>query len=134
MVIFFKSQQFRHQDFEKINKCDSISVVNNEFGSPTNSDDLAESIMKIIPKIKNKKTEIYNYSNTDFVHTSICKKIIELVKGKCILKEAYTKNIEVKRPPFSALNSKKIIDKFDIAIDPWDISLEIIKKIIKYSK
>ena len=117
---------------KKINKCDSISVVNNEFGSPTNSDDLAESIMKIIPKIKNKKTEIYNYSNTGFCSRhQFAKKIIELVKGKCILKEAYTKNIEVKRPPFSALNSKKIIDKFDIAIDPWDISLErLLKKLL----
>ena len=38
-------------------------VVDDEFGSPTNSEDLARAIYKIIAKLKNNKTQIYNFSN-----------------------------------------------------------------------
>ena len=48
----------------KINDNKKIRVVDNEIGSPTNSLDLAMAILKIIPIIKNDKTEIYHFSNT----------------------------------------------------------------------
>ena len=48
----------------KTNNNKKIRVVDNEIGSPTNALDLALAILKIIPMIKNDKTEIYNFSNT----------------------------------------------------------------------
>lgn len=42
---------------------DEISVVSDQVGTPTNAADLAEAILNILPKIKNKTVEFFHYSN-----------------------------------------------------------------------
>ena len=49
--------------WKKITKGLNFSVVVDEVGSPTYSNDLAQTILEIIPKIKCDNTEIYHYSN-----------------------------------------------------------------------
>jgi len=45
---------------------EEINVVVDQVGSPTYAFDLAQMILQIIPKIKNKKTTIFHYANDGF--------------------------------------------------------------------
>ena len=108
----------------KINHQNYINVVENEIGSPTNVKDLAKVILSIIPKLKNDKTEIFHFSNIGFCSRyDFATEINKIVKGKSSIKSERVSESKVKRPKYSALDSKKIINKYDIKIDDWKYSL-----------
>ena len=113
-----------------------IIVVDNEISSPTSALDLSKTIMEIIPRLSNNKTEIYHYSNQGFCSRfQFANKINELIKGDCIIlpkKQNINKSI---RPRFSALDSSKIIKNFKLEINSWDSSLRLFltENHIKYS-
>ena len=109
----------------KIKMQKEIFVVDNEIGSPTNASDLAKVIMEICPRISNEKTEIYHFSNLGYCSRfQFAKKINEFMGGDCKIIPTKKNSIKVKRPKFSALNSSKIIENFQIKINNWDISLK----------
>tara|TARA_Y100000739_G_C20606560_1_gene465900 strand:- start:1865 stop:2746 length:882 start_codon:yes stop_codon:yes gene_type:complete len=127
------SKNFVTKIINKLNTNKIITVVEDEYGSPTCANDLAHVILNIIPKLDNSKTEIYHYSNS-----GICSRY-EFAK---YISELLTKNIEIKpiskdkkdiRPIFSALNSQKIKSVYNIEVNHWKFSLRnfINNKLIK---
>ena len=81
--------------------------------------------MEICPRISNEKTEIYHFSNLGYCSRfQFAKKINEFMGGDCKIIPTKKNSIKVKRPKFSALNSSKIIENFQIKINNWDISLK----------
>ena len=85
----------------KLREDSKINVVVDEVGSPTNSIDLATAIFRIIPKIKNSKTEIYNYSNIGFCSRfEFALKINNLLNKKIKINKLNTSQGKIKDPNF----------------------------------
>ena len=88
---------------------------------------------RIIPKIKNSKTEIYNYSNIGFCSRfEFALKINSLLNKKIKINKLNTSQGKIKRPKFSVLNNDKIVKDFDIDLKSWEESLEDYVKQIKF--
>ena len=108
---------------------DGISVVSDQIGTPTYAGDLAEIIIQII-NTKTEKYGIYHYSNEGVASWyEFAKEIFKLTENK--IKVNPIPSIEyltpAKRPKYSVLDKKKIIDVFKIDIPFWRDSL---KKVI----
>lgn len=98
-----------------------INIVNDQFGSPTYAQDLAEVILQIMNcknfKKKNQITEIYHYSNEGKTSWyKFAKEIFKIKNINCkvnpILSEYY--ETLARRPKFSLMNRGKIIKNFKI--------------------
>lgn len=101
-----------------------INVVDDEFGSPTNANDLAKAILYIMPKLKNSKTEIYHFSNGGVCSRNrFASRIIELLDRDVCVNNFYQNSAKTLRPKFSALNCEKISTNFDLKINSWEESL-----------
>ena len=109
---------------------DSISVVNDQFGTPTNALDLAEVLVKIVAANYNQKTEnfgIYNFSNQGFCSWfDFAKAIFDNNNIKIDLKPILTSSYPTpaERPKYSVLDKSKIINTFQIEIKTWQESLK----------
>ena len=110
----------------------SLSVVNDQIGTPTNAVDLAEALLTIIqspiPHPPSPTTfGIYNFSNEgqcswyDFAKEIFQQKGIA-IDLQPIPTSAYP--TPAKRPAFSVLDKSKIKTTFPIAIADWKISLK----------
>ncbi|MDB5202508.1 MAG: rfbD [Ferruginibacter sp.] len=105
---------------------ESIAVVSDQVGSPTNAADLADAVMTIISKGKF-SPGIYHYCNEGVISWfEFAQKIKTLIDSKCIVNaiptEAYP--TPAKRPHYSALDTSKIKQQFGIVIPAWEKSLE----------
>ena len=109
---------------------DEISVVSDQIGAPTYSDDISLVIATILPFIKNKNitNEIYHYSGKIFCSWyEFAKIIIKIAKEESMLKKTpILKSILAleyptlaKRPLYSCLSSEKICAQFDIKPSDW---------------
>lgn len=114
---------------------DSINVVNDQYGSPTYAADIATAIMKIISSGKSREMPgIYNYTNAGITNWyEFALAIKELSGSNCIVNPVTTAQYSTaaKRPLYSALDTKKIRDCFDIVIPQWKDSLEHCLKLLK---
>ncbi len=108
-----------------------LGVVFDQVGTPTYARDLAYTILEIInknlQKIKNKKAEIYHYSNEGVISWyDFAKAIFEIenidIKVKPIESKEYP--TPAIRPHYSVLNKKKIKNEFKIEIPYWRESLK----------
>jgi dTDP-4-dehydrorhamnose reductase len=112
---------------------DKIQVVSDQVGSPTYAKDLAKTILTIIPKIKNKNTEIYHFANTGSCSWfKFAEEIVKISNIKCLVApiKASKYKSKAKRPTYSLINTNKIQNTFGINIPNWKISLkECIKNI-----
>jgi dTDP-4-dehydrorhamnose reductase len=108
-----------------VSERNSISVVNDQIGTPTNAVDLADALAQIIGSKKD-AFGIYNFSNEgqcgwyDFA-----KKIFEINNINIDLKPIPTSSFPTpaKRPKFSVLDKSKIKTNFGIHIKKWEESL-----------
>jgi dTDP-4-dehydrorhamnose reductase len=109
---------------------DSISVVADQIGTPTNAVDLAEVLIKIIVSCQTEPVEvfgIYNFSNEgqcswyDFAKEIFHQKGIS-IDLKPIPTSAYP--TPAKRPAYSVLDKSKIKNMFNIEIKAWEESLK----------
>jgi len=114
---------------------DSLSVVNDQIGTPTNAVDLAEVLVKVIKTYNSQLTThnfgIYNFSNEGQCSWyDFAKKIFEINDIEIDLKPISTSSYPTpaKRPAFSVLNKTKIKNSFDLQICNWEDSLMKIKK------
>ena len=106
---------------------ESLGVIYDQIGTPTYSADLAKTILEIIPNIKNKDVEIYNYSNEGVLSWyDFAKEIMRMAKLDCVINPIETKEYPTpaSRPHFSLLNKSKIKNTFDMSIPYWKDSLD----------
>lgn len=112
---------------------DTLSVVNDQIGTPTNAVDLAEVLIKIIntqnPTLNTQYPfGIYNFSNEgvcswyDFAAAIFHQKGIE-IDLKPISTDSYP--TPAKRPAYSVLDKTKIKKVFGVEIKNWKESLTI---------
>jgi len=109
------------------NDKDKIQVVSDQIGSPTYARDLAETILQIIPKIKNENTAVYHFSNKGSCSWyNFAEEIVRLSNHHCKVApiEAVKFNSKAKRPKYSLLNTNKIQNTFGINIPNWKDSLK----------
>lgn len=105
---------------------DSLSVVNDQIGTPTNAVDLANALIRIIVSNKN-AFGIYNFSNEGQCSWyDFAKAIFEINTIKIDLKPIPTSSFPTpaKRPGFSVLDKTKIKSTFGIIIENWQESLK----------
>jgi len=109
---------------------DSISVVNDQMGTPTNAVDLAEVLVQIMLSHNSQTTThnfgVYNFSNEgqcswfDFAK-AIFKVNNSSIETKPIPTSAYP--TPAKRPAYSVLDKSKIKRVFRVEVKDWEESL-----------
>jgi len=115
-----------------------ISVVNDQFGSPTYAVDLAESLVKILPIIKNNnfKSGLYHYAGEDtlswkdfadqiFYHAFKIGLIDQIPEIKGVLSANYP--MQANRPYYSSLDSSCFLKTFNV--NPIQTSLSILRSL-----
>lgn len=105
---------------------EELSIVADQFGQPTNANDLAEAIMKII-KSEKITPGIFNFSNLGRISWfDFAEKIAELSDAKIKLNAIETSQYPTpaKRPKNSVLDLDKISKTYAIQLKPWEESLE----------
>jgi len=123
-------------------KNDELSVISDQVSSPTYSGDISQTILTILPFIKNGTitNEIFHYSGNTFCSWyEFAKIIIEVAKEKNILKKEPTlKSITTseysalaKRPLNSSLSSEKIFKQVNIKPSDWKKNIENVIMILK---
>lgn len=103
----------------------SLSVVNDQIGTPTHAVDLAEALVKIILSDK-KAYGIYHFSNEGAASWyDFAKKIFEINKVEIDLQPIPTSQFPTpaQRPKYSVLDKTKIKTVFGIDIKSWEDSL-----------
>ena len=105
---------------------EELSIVADQFGQPTNANDLAEAIMKII-KSEKITPGIFNFSNLGRISWfDFAEKIAELSDAKIKLNAIETSQYPTpaKRPKNSVLDLDRISKTYAIQLKPWEESLE----------
>ena len=111
---------------------DSLSVVSDQLGTPTNAVDLAEALITMLTKTHNLQPTTYNlFGIYNFSNEGQCswydfaKKIFEenniTINLNPILTSQYP--TPAKRPSYSVLDKSKIKKIFGLQINPWEDSL-----------
>ena len=103
-----------------------LGIVGDQYGQPTNANDLAEAILKIIDT-KPKTYGIYHFSNyPETTWLEFAKKIAEFsgssVKLNYLTTEQYP--TPAKRPKRSTMNLDKIEKTYQIELKHWENSLQ----------
>lgn len=109
---------------------ESMNVVNDQVGIPTNAEDLAKAIMEIVSKlsINNCQLSIVNFSNsgepTSWYNFAVA--IKEVSGSNCIINGIATSQYPTpaKRPAYSVLDTTLIKEVFKMEIPHWKESLE----------
>jgi dTDP-4-dehydrorhamnose reductase len=105
---------------------EELGIVADQFGQPTNANDLAEAIMEII-ETKKKTFGIFHFSNyPETTWFEFAKKIAELSKSKIKLNQLTTEQYPTpaKRPRRSTMCLDKIEEVYKIEPKHWENSLE----------
>ncbi len=115
---------------------DSLSVVNDQIGTPTNAVDLAEALISIITQTYSLQPTAYNlFGIYNFSNEGQCswydfaKEIFEINSIKINLSAIPTTSFPTpaKRPAFSVLDKTKIKKVFQVEIKDWKESLKACK-------
>ncbi len=104
---------------------ESVNVVNDQIGAPTYAADLAAAVMHIIQQ-KKFIPGIYHYCNEGIITWyDFAVEIKRLTGSTCAVKGISTAQYPTpaKRSHYSAMDTKKIKNTFEITIPAWKISL-----------
>lgn len=112
---------------------EELGIVADQFGQPTNANDLAEVVMKIIQN-QNKTFGVFHFSNypeTSWFH--FAEKIAEFSESTVKLKAITTEDFPTpaKRPKRSTMSLDKIENTYNISLKHWENSLEECIDILK---
>ena len=125
------SNNFVDTILRKAQKFDELSVISDQFSSPTNASDLAKVIIQIINHKKfinhDQLTQIYHYSSYGVCSWfEFAREILELANIDCQVNPIETKDYltAARRPKYSLLNTDKIVKSFDLEIPFWKDSLK----------
>ena len=105
---------------------DELGIVSDQFGQPTNANDLAEAVMKII-ETERKTYGIFHFSNyPETTWFGFASKIAELSGSKIKLNAITTEQFPTpaKRPRRSTMSLDKIEKVYGIEPKHWENSLE----------
>ena len=109
---------------------EEISVVSDQFGSPTYAGDLAEVLIKIVLS-SSKAYGLYHFSNSGAISWyDFAVEIFRNFGKKIEVKPIKTKDYPTaaKRPKYSVLETTKIENNFNCTIKDWQRSLDKIKR------
>ncbi len=106
-----------------------INVVNDQYGSPTYSADLAATILTIVERENSdhSATGVFNYCNEGVITWyEFAKAIKKIIKSKCSVNPIPTSEYQTaaRRPQYSVLNTAKIKQTLGITIPNWKDSLQ----------
>jgi len=122
---------------------DELSIVGDQIGCPTYAQDIAKSIVEIVPQLNSRKdNDIYHYcGDQPCSWFEFAKEIFDYINKynhisipiiKAVTTEEYPTLAE--RPKFSVLDNKKIQETFDIFSSDWKVGVEsVLKKVVKGS-
>jgi dTDP-4-dehydrorhamnose reductase len=122
---------------------DELSIVGDQIGCPTYAQDIARSIVDIVPKLNSRESNgIYHYcGDQPCSWFDFAKEIFDQLKMydqistptiKAVTTEEYP--TLAKRPKFSVLDNKKIQENFDIFSSDWKVGVESsLKRLVKDS-
>ena len=126
------SNNFVNTILTKAQKFEKLSVVSDQYSSPTNAGDLANAIIQIINHKKfrnhNQLTKIYHYSSHGMCSWfEFAREILELANIDCQVNPIETKDYltAARRPKYSLLNTNKIVKDFGLEIPYWKDSLKV---------
>ncbi|ACU06675.1 dTDP-4-dehydrorhamnose reductase [Flavobacteriaceae bacterium 3519-10] len=105
---------------------DELGIVNDQFGQPTNANDLADAVMRII-LTEAKTFGIFHFSNyPETTWFSFTQKIAELSNSNIKLNPITTDQFPTpaKRPKRSTMSLDKIESTYRIELQHWENSLE----------
>jgi dTDP-4-dehydrorhamnose reductase len=106
---------------------DSIGVVNDQLGCPTNAADLADVIIKIILSNPAIPVGIYQYSNSGVTTWyDFALAIRDLIKSSCDVRPIKTVDFPTpaKRPGYSVMDTSRLTEALKITSPHWRDSLE----------
>ena len=112
---------------------DEIKVINDQFGSPTYAEDLANVILHII-RYKKWLPGVYNYTNRGNISWYDFANEIKSIYGfRTTIKPISSKNYsqKAKRPKYSILDNSKIINLYNVTQVNYLDSLKNCIKIVK---
>ncbi|TVZ51331.1 dTDP-4-dehydrorhamnose reductase [Dokdonia sp. Hel_I_53] len=104
-----------------------VSVVNNQIGSPTYANDLANALLTICTKVTEKTSGIYHYSNKGKISWyQFAKAIFKYTATSIIVNPVGSEHypVKAKRPKNSVLSTDKISESFNLEILDWKVSLQ----------
>jgi len=121
---------------------EQISVVSDQYGTPTYAADLAEAIMKIISTFENHTSTspltthngIYHFSNEGQISWyDFAVAIKDIIGSSCKVNPITTPEYPTpaKRPAYSVLDKTRIRDTFNVPIKDWKASLAVCLEKIK---
>jgi dTDP-4-dehydrorhamnose reductase len=122
---------------------DELSIVGDQIGCPTYAQDIARSIVEIVPQLNSRESNgIYHYcGDQPCSWFDFAKEIFDQLKMydqistptiKAVTTEEYP--TLAKRPKFSVLDNKKIQENFDIFSSDWKVGVESsLKRLVKDS-
>ena len=120
---------------------DELNIVGDQIGCPTYAQDIARSIVEIIPQLNSREYNgIYHYcGDQPCSWFDFAKEIFDQLKMydqiftptiKAVTTEEYP--TLAKRPKFSVLDNKKIQENFDIFSSDWKVGVEsALKRLVK---
>lgn len=109
-----------------MNEKDEISVVNDQFGTPTYARDLATAVCDIVSG-GGKKYGIYHFTNSGIISWfDFATEIKHLANLDCRINAIPTRQFPTpaKRPHYSVLDKSKIVQDYGIVLKDWKESLE----------
>ena len=118
-----------------MNTKDKISVVNDQFGTPTNAQNLANVICTLINKSTSENIPSGVYHCTDLGQTNwyeFAKEIHHFgikygkITGNCVVNPCTTEEypVKAKRPAYSVLSKDKLMKNLNISLPEWKQNLE----------
>ncbi|HEY1023457.1 MAG TPA: dTDP-4-dehydrorhamnose reductase [Flavisolibacter sp.] len=105
---------------------ESISVVADQWGSPTYAADLAETILHIIES-GNWLPGIYHFSNEGVINwAQFADEIRKLSNSACKVQYITTEQYPTpaRRPAYSVLDKSKLVSSYGVTVKPWQESLQ----------
>ena len=112
---------------------EKLGVIFDQVGTPTYARDLAQTILDILPKIKNDNVEIYHFSNEGVLSWyDFAKEIMRMAKIECRVDPIETKEYPTPapRPHYSLLNKAKIKQTFQLEIPYWKEGLDACLRVL----
>lgn len=108
---------------------ESINVVDDQYGAPTNAHDLAAAILQIVEQTdKISKPTIFHYANEGITTWfGFAKEIMKIAQLACVVHPITTAQYPTAaaRPAYSVFNLSKIKKQFNILIPDWEESLRL---------